>query len=64
MLILSIGAIHKVDKEGSPLYIEKLGPVDVKGLATAVPTDKLIHYQIYTQEKDTKQCVINPNPKS
>jgi hypothetical protein len=52
------GKIHKEDKEGSPIYIEKLGPVDVKGLATSVPKDKLIHYQIYVQEKDTQQYVI------
>jgi len=51
------GHRHKFDNEGSPVFIEKLGPVDVKGIVLAVPEDKIIHYQMWNQENDVKMYV-------
>jgi len=44
------GKWHGADKEGAPIWIEKTGKLDVRGLCNAVPEGDFLHYHIYTQE--------------
>jgi hypothetical protein len=44
------GHFHKVDKDGAPVYYEKIGSVDVRGLINSIPGDDLINYHLWQQE--------------
>ena len=42
---------HRTDKLGRPIYIERLGLVDVAKVTSVCATDKLLKYHIYEYEK-------------
>jgi len=42
---------HKVDKFGRPIYIEQLGPLDLKKLFNVTTEEKMINHHVYEYEK-------------
>ncbi|ORX75906.1 hypothetical protein BCR32DRAFT_284756 [Anaeromyces robustus] len=42
---------HKVDKYGRPIYIEQLGPLDLKKLFNVTTEEKMINHHVYEYEK-------------
>jgi len=42
---------HKMDKEGRPVYIERLGQLDIPGLYAVTTQDRLLQRLIYEYEK-------------
>jgi len=42
---------HKTDKYGRPIYIEQLGPLDLKKLFSVTTEDKMINQHVYEYEK-------------
>jgi len=42
---------HKVDKFGRPVYIEQLGPLDLKTLFNVTTEEKMINHHVYEYEK-------------
>ncbi|EPS63027.1 hypothetical protein M569_11762, partial [Genlisea aurea] len=49
---------HGVDKEGKPIYIERLGKVNVKGLAKVTTLDRYLKYQ--TEQHETTISIRFP----
>ncbi|ELR17313.1 CRAL/TRIO domain containing protein [Acanthamoeba castellanii str. Neff] len=45
------GHYHKHDKDGCPVYYERLGAVDVRGLLNTVPGEDLFNVHVYQQEQ-------------
>jgi len=46
------GNFHKVDKEGIPVYIERIGLSDFKGVCKNVPDEDLINFHIWCMEEN------------
>jgi hypothetical protein len=47
--------MHGVTKDGWPVFIERIGSVDARGLMKNVPENVLIQYHIWVVEKDLKK---------
>lgn len=45
------GGLHKCDKDGDLLWIDRMGQVDGKGLVKAFGSDEIVRYEIFRQEK-------------
>ncbi len=48
-------ATHGETKDGWPVYFERIGQVDARGLLKAVSDKDLLHYHVYTVERDEKR---------
>ncbi|RKO96686.1 hypothetical protein CXG81DRAFT_16134, partial [Caulochytrium protostelioides] len=44
------GCFHKTDREGHPIYLDRMGMVDVKGLATHATTETVMDYHVRNNE--------------
>ncbi|ELR15902.1 CRAL/TRIO domain containing protein [Acanthamoeba castellanii str. Neff] len=45
------GRMYKTDKTGVPVYYERIGAVDVKGLVSSVPAEDITSFHIHQQEE-------------
>jgi hypothetical protein len=48
-------ATHGLTKDGWPVYFERIGQVDARGLLKAVSEKDLLHYHVFTVERDEKR---------
>lgn len=46
------GNFHKLDRDGVPVYIERIALLDIKGVFKAVPDDELILFHIWCMEEN------------
>jgi len=46
------GNFHKLDRDGIPVYIERIALLDIKGVFKAVPDEELILFHIWCMEEN------------
>jgi len=51
---ISLARYHSFDKDGAPVYYERIGAVDVRGVVNTIPGEELILFHIYLQEVGRK----------
>lgn len=54
------GSIHKTDRWGTPVYFERIGTLDLRGMLNGVPETDLIKFHINKMETLERKQVFTP----